>query len=588
MEDSNKLLNDFIEDLKKLDEQEEQSIPVNETSYQRKERHQKELEDKKFEKELLDKLDELNENIEEEEPVIQEIKEEKKEERFPIFKEMTGKAKIVGQKIKKDKNLLTMVIIGGLIALYKWWQIASKHEYGVVGWIFEKATDAITWLGKKIFTKWIPALWGALTDYLTWDNIKEFFTSENIFYRLFWEEIYPYLTSEEFWDSLLKAGKAVLKGIWNVFDWLMSQLFGKGWTWLKDLPFDMWKSLMDFWEKARRIFVKYTDPLIDFFENIMGYWSEIKFLGGFKEWMIFQIYSLLKDKGFDWLADKFKTEEIERYEKLQLSIKKNKEETTENGEVKWSPKNVKSYEEAQIIYEQEKEKFVETEYLRQQNQMKKEGEKPPSKQEIRSIYEKENPAPNESDYFDNTVYNKNETNINRNVNISKTNKTYQDVIKEMDTYIEKIKDPNLTPEEYDKIILRVEEINSEYIHGLGTGSKQENMLSEKITLFNTLYSGNKYTKQQYSTNNEINENTLSNVEIKKNENKVSNINKTDTTVVKNNKTIVNQTKTEPDKPEKTQAQIEMLALLTQNLSQRVEKLKTPLLSEGLLGTKHQF
>jgi len=134
MEDSNKLLDDFIEDLRKLDQQENQEIPEEESSYQKKERYQKELEEKKFQKKLLNKLDELNENIEEEPKKIVQIEKKEEKERFPIFKEITGKAKTVGEKIKKDKNLLTMAIIGGLIALYKWWQIASKHEYGVVGW----------------------------------------------------------------------------------------------------------------------------------------------------------------------------------------------------------------------------------------------------------------------------------------------------------------------------------------------------------------------------------------------------------------------------------------------------------------------
>jgi len=438
---------------------------------------------------------------------------------------------------------------------------------------------------EKIFTKWIPALWDILSKYLTWENIKDFFTSENIFYRMFWDYFYPFITSPEFWDGLIKAGKTVLKGIWDLFDWLMGQLWGKWWETVKETSFDVWQTLLEWWESTREVLIKVGEPFSDFIENMMGYWSEIKVLGGFKEWIFYQIYSYLKEKGFDTLAGYFKTEEIEKYEKLQLSIKENKKETEINGEPKWSPKYAKTYEDAKTIYENEREKFVEKEYYKMQSKTKP-GEKPLTKPEIRSIYEKENPYPNESDYFDNTSYTINEVSVNNQKTVNEHQKI-ENVLEEMDVYIKKIKDPDLTPEEYDKISQRVEEINNSYIHGLGE-TRETVKLSDKITEFNIAYSGNKYTKQQYSAvNNETNKNVLNQMDVN-NKTQVSNINKTDTTVVKENKTIVSQNEKEPKKPMDTDAQTALLAELTANLYKRVENLKKPIITEGLLGTKHQF
>ena len=180
------------------------------------------------------------------------------------------KAKKVGSKIKeKGSSLFTKMMIAAVMAIIAFWDTASKHKNGVIGWVAEKVWNILS------------ATSGVLWDWMketAWPAIKEFFTGKNFIYKMFWGEDETGNTSGVLFEikKYFKSGKALehliktADFINNIIDEVFTFLFGDWWTGTKD-------------------WVRNT------LHSILDWWDDVEQKGGIIDWIYYNIYQYLKD-----------------------------------------------------------------------------------------------------------------------------------------------------------------------------------------------------------------------------------------------------------------------------------------------------
>lgn len=273
-----------------------------ESSYEKKERQQKAIEDNVLRDKMMNNQDELEDLLSQ---LIDKIGqrdqtgEQQEEETGKFYQPFLDKAKSFGGKVKQGGGFILNMINSALNwvksklkwllllipPILAWWNEATKHKNGIVGWVFEKILDLI-----KKGWDWLSSVdWAAV-----WEKIKTFFTEDvaNWFKSVDWSEVFNRLL-----ENTQKVGELLGKAV----DWAYTQLFGSAWT-------DVVKP---FFQRQ--------------FEKLVIWWGEVESAGGFWNWLKYQIYRLFNGSEIgEWMKEKMP--EINKIESRVLNYKGKEEQ----------------------------------------------------------------------------------------------------------------------------------------------------------------------------------------------------------------------------------------------------------------------
>jgi len=235
-----------------------------ESSYAKKERLQREQKEDIFREKVLDSLKRV-ENCCENKEIVESVEEDTDTSFYGSLKDKMKKLKDNMKKMgsgffKKLKNLKGMFskfkiggdwlsgkVLAGLFLFYQWWKTASKHKYGVIGWIFQKIQD-----NKDVILGFINTLW---------EKIK---SGDNFIYKLAWgedgtgeksgiiyevkkfitEDLWNYFASGKAWEHIKIGANFILQ----ILDEFAQGLFGKDWTDTKIWWQEKFNALLDWWD----------------------------------------------------------------------------------------------------------------------------------------------------------------------------------------------------------------------------------------------------------------------------------------------------------------------------------------------------
>ena len=258
------------------------------SSYEKKEEQKEELEEDRKDKKIAKKISFLSK-------MAKSINEKLKN--IPIgatniTKNIYEGSKNIAGKVKEKVSNANPWIKAGLLyaamkaiqKLYQWYEEASNHQYGIIGWIAEKLIEkgSIFWEKiKEFFTSenFIYKLFwgedGTGENSGLWYQIKKFFTSENFIYKWFWGEdgsgntsgilfeVKKYFSSGQAWNDIVK-GTEWYASLWDDFYTL---LFGEHYTNAKDWVQKQLTAILDWWDE-----VQSKGGLLEWIKQKLYYW----------------------------------------------------------------------------------------------------------------------------------------------------------------------------------------------------------------------------------------------------------------------------------------------------------------------------